>query len=119
VVGVSLELRHTEAKGKALDARGKKRMREREGSGLVACGGRGRGVRPWRGVVLAQERRCWAGGVRMTHQEERETRSWQVGRLRGWGPATEREEEGRDEERPMGGIGLGWDLLAGRGGRER
>jgi hypothetical protein len=86
---------------------------EEEGGGYDH--GAGREAR----VVPAQERRCWAGGVRMTHQEERETRSWQVGRLRGWGPATEREEEGRDEERPMGGIGLGWDLLAGRGGRER
>jgi hypothetical protein len=26
------------------------------------------------------------------------------GWLRGWGPATEREEEGREEERPMGGT---------------
>jgi hypothetical protein len=44
---------------------------------------------------------------------------WQVGRLGGWGPAIEREEEGREEERLMGGTGSGWDPLAGRGGRER
>jgi hypothetical protein len=43
---------------------------------------------------------------------------WQVGWPVGWGPNVER-EEGREEERPMGGTSSGWDPLAGRGGRER
>jgi hypothetical protein len=39
-----------------------------------------------------------------------------VGRPRGWAQP-QSEEEGREEERPIGGTGSGWDPLAGRGGR--
>jgi hypothetical protein len=69
----------------------------------AAARGRGRWVTRW--------------GGRGIERRERERGRRRVGRCGGWGPAAEREEDGREKERPMGGTSSGWDPQAGRGVR--
>jgi hypothetical protein len=59
--------------------------------------GSGSGCGLWRGggrAAVGRRGRQGSGGEG----------GWQVGQLEGWGPAIEREEEGREEERPTGGT---------------
>jgi hypothetical protein len=80
----------------------------------VACGTTE--GRPWH----HQPMRAAGAGSGQAARKAREwgNRGWQVGWPGGWGPDIER-QEGREEERPMGGTSSGWDPLAGRRGRER
>jgi hypothetical protein len=106
------------SKGKGARAlRERKERWEREGSGLVACGGRAGGSSHGVGheakAAPSQEWQCQASGVRTARREERERDAKVASGPPGeWGPATEGEKKGREGDR--------WDRLrVGPSGRER